>query len=906
MDNGLSQIQALLNEQKWTRSTMSNCTVSSFTEVNALIPDKEQEELSQEILELCEEHLAQDKGSILALYISGVIALSQHDIDDVNMVKLINIFADNHKWGIVEYLCNKILEFGENKFALQTLSDAYEHLNKAEDRIATMERLVKIDFEAAEDCYILAKTMEQREQPELALSYYKKALYRFINKKDFSHIREIWSTLIQLIPEDVDFFFHMEQKIAKSLSPERSAQLLQENLAYCKKNEAWERAVGVLKIILKYTPEDMIPRKELVACYRKLYESHDNIEAYIKATNLDQSWQNIYDAIEEFEKHIAFDKGTFVAHKSWGIGRIQDIQGDSVIIDFAKKRNHEMSLQMAVRSLEPLHKHHIWVLKSVLPPAQLKEKVLADVSWTLQIVIKSFHNEASLKQVKAELVPSVLSASEWTNWNTKAKKILVTDASFGNHPDKPDVYMVRSTPITFDEKIYNSFRGEKLFKNRVQVFRNFLEHSSPESEYFGDMFAYFVSNLNLRNSSTEIVLGSFLLLEKVIKKFPFLKPDDMPSFHDMMGQVDTNICDSYRELQDEEFQDTFLRFVKKEKDWRDYYLQLLPVAISKTMVRQLIRGGYEQELKDLFARAMSRYKEFPDVVIWLAKHHSTETLQEEYQIAPEKMYITLINLLAISYRAIENKRDVVLNKKRNRALTTMLFGADKKLLQFIIDSGDENLAARICTTVYEIKELKEEIKIEFKHRVTVTYPSLQSLGDKHTLATLQASEAAQDASRTPKGLMALPESLAKKKERVTQLVEVEIPKNSEEIGEARLLGDLKENAEYKAGKEKQVLLTSELAKLQGEIDRVTLIDLDTISNETVSFGTQVVLTNNSTNKEELFSILGPWESDPENNIISYLSPLGMNLLGHVTGDTIEFDLNGDAKSYTITSIATIA
>ncbi len=900
MENSLSQIQSLLNEQKWTRSTMSNCTVTSFTEVSDLIPSKDDEDLSQQVLELCEDHLAQDRDSILALYISGVITLAQHDIDDVNMVKLINIFADNHKWGIVEHLATKILEFGENKFALQTLSDAYEHLNKPEERIATMERLVKIDFEAAEDCFILAKTMDQRGEKELSLEYYKKALYRFINKKDFSHIREIWSVLVEQIPQDIDFFFHMEQKIAKSISPERSAQLLQENLIYFKKSDSWDMAVRVVKIILKYIPDDQGYRNELVECYRNLYSSHENIDEYIRSTNLDQSWQNIYDAIDEFEKHIAFDKGTFVAHKSWGIGRIQEIQGDQVVIDFAKKRNHEMSLQMAVRSLEPLQKQHIWVLKSVLPPATLKEKVVADIPWTLEIIIRSFQNEASLKQIKNELVPAVLSSSEWSTWNTKAKKILVTDATFGNYPDKPDTYRVRSTPITFDEKIYNSFRGEKLFKNRVQIFRNFLEHSSPDSDYFGDMFGFFVSNLNLRNSSTEIVLGSFLLLEKVTRKFPFLRPSDLPSFHDIMEQVETDLCDSYRELNDEEFQETFLRLIKKEDEWAKYYLQLMPVAISKPMVRQLVRGGYEEQLQELFTRSMNRYKEFPDIVIWLAKHHSFKSLQKDYDIAPEKMYITLINLLAITYRSIENKRDVPLNKRRNRTLTTILFGSEKSLLHFIIDSGDENLAARICTTVFEIKDLKDEIKIEFKHRVATTYPSLQSLGEKQFSATVS------DAPATPKGLMALPASLAKKKERIAQLVDVEIPKNSEEIGEARLLGDLKENAEYKAGKEKQVLLTSELAKLQDEVERVTLIDLSTVSSDTVSFGTKVVLTNNSSNKEEQFSILGPWESDPENNIISYLSPLAMNLLNHTEGETITFELNGESKSYTINAITTVA
>jgi transcription elongation factor GreA-like protein len=85
----------------------------------------------------------------------------------------------------------------------------------------------------------------------------------------------------------------------------------------------------------------------------------------------------------------------------------------------------------------------------------------------------------------------VLSASEWSKWSTEARKILKTNPIFGNVPEKLDRYTVRDKPISLEEKIFNKFKAEKNFFDRVQTVREFLEHVEPDSEFFADMFGYF-------------------------------------------------------------------------------------------------------------------------------------------------------------------------------------------------------------------------------------------------------------------------------------------------------------------------------------------------------------------------------------------------------------------------------
>ena len=126
----LKNINELLNGEKWTRATLNSYSINNFKELDDVIRDVHSYKIVNEVQEICEEHLKHSKNSIIALYMAGIISLSKQLVDDSNLIMLINIFSDNHKWKIVEFLCQRILEYGENKYALRTLADCYENSNE--------------------------------------------------------------------------------------------------------------------------------------------------------------------------------------------------------------------------------------------------------------------------------------------------------------------------------------------------------------------------------------------------------------------------------------------------------------------------------------------------------------------------------------------------------------------------------------------------------------------------------------------------------------------------------------------------------------------------------------------------------------------------------------------------------
>ena len=129
---------------------------------------------------------------------------------------------------------------------------------------------------------------------------------------------------------------------------------------------------------------------------------------------------------------------------------------------------------MAVSALKPLAKDHIWVLKATMNREELAAKIKNDKKWALKIIIQSFDNNCDFKRIKAELVPVILKPTEWTSWNSAAKKILESDSEFGVNPNDINSYTVRDHEITAEEKLSNEFKAQKLFFARIDILMKFF------------------------------------------------------------------------------------------------------------------------------------------------------------------------------------------------------------------------------------------------------------------------------------------------------------------------------------------------------------------------------------------------------------------------------------------------
>ena len=310
------------------------------------------------------------------------------------------------------------------------------------------------------------------------------------------------------------------------------------------------------------------------------------------------------------------------------------------------------------------------------------------------------------------------------------------------------------------------------------------------------------------------------------------------------------------------------------------------------LTKKLIDALYKEDIgetEQLFNYVIKNYKIHKDAYIWLLKHHSSYSLNLEY--TDSELLINLVKILTDSIIKINNKNNSVANKRTYKMVINLLI-KDKYLSTALSEIMDEELAKRLYMTCFYIKDFPPKDLLAIKTAIRAVFDDIKFEDEK-----IQVSS-----DKVEVGFLTILSSLSRKQKELQYLKDVEIPENSKEIGKARELGDLKENAEYHSAKERQQFLTKKLNSLMLEIDVAKVIDTKELQSSVVGFGTKVTILNKDTDKEESYLIFGPWESNPDEGIISYKSPFGENLLEAKEGDHLDFVINDTHFRYCVKKI----
>ncbi|WP_433936819.1 MULTISPECIES: transcription elongation factor GreA [Sorangium] len=147
-----------------------------------------------------------------------------------------------------------------------------------------------------------------------------------------------------------------------------------------------------------------------------------------------------------------------------------------------------------------------------------------------------------------------------------------------------------------------------------------------------------------------------------------------------------------------------------------------------------------------------------------------------------------------------------------------------------------------------------------------------------------------------------PEGQARLREEMRRLKEVDLPQVVKDIGTAREHGDLSENAEYHAAKERQGMIVARISYLEQTLSRAEVIDPSKLSGSKVQFGAKVKLANVDTDEEQSFQIVGPEEADLKVGRISVASPLARALLGHEVGEEVRVMMPAGPRTYEILEV----
>jgi transcription elongation GreA/GreB family factor len=602
---------------------------------------------------------------------------------------------------------------------------------------------------------------------------------------------------------------------------------------------------------------------------------------------------------EEFEKLVAAGKISrqhveplvqlaqcgFCTHRSWGFGRITSV--DTVFsrfaIDFPNKPAHSMDLAFAAESLKPISKDHIMARKAS-DLGQLQKMAALQHLDLIKLVVQSFGGKATQDQIQQALVPDVIT-SDWKKWWETARQELKKDGHFQIPTKKTDPIVYQPKMISLQNRLLAAFHEAKGLKARLTQTHELLKNL-PDLEDAKKAITEAVGVLNHDIVSHQRTMP-YLALEAIFLRDELrqatgimtLESDVTPALVWAQNPPIGEIIDKMPTLKHKQTLESF-RDANPEK-WVDMLLSALvngSVKYCGEAALILIQNNKLDELKAVLAKLISQHQASSDLLLWLAKERSDSFADI---LGPEVFRAMLT--------AIE--RDQFNEKKSNRLRDYIL--SDQRLLLELIESADMEVIKDLTRTLQLSPSFDDMDKRSLLARIVKHFPGIQSLisGEQH--------------AKQESFLIVSWESLERRKEEYNELVHKKIPANSKEIAIARSYGDLRENHEYKAAKEMQKLLMRRKGELESALGRSRGTDFLNVKTDVVGVGTRVKVTDIVNGNAEIYSIMGAWDFDIDNNIISYLSPIAQSMLNHKPGDEVEFEMDGVKKRYRIDGIEAV-
>ena len=579
----------------------------------------------------------------------------------------------------------------------------------------------------------------------------------------------------------------------------------------------------------------------------------------------------------------ALKPGSYCLHKSWGFGRIESINFlvNQVTVDFKTKKGHTMQLEYAAQSLQPIPDGHILARKAINLES-VKADAKKDPVAFVASILTDLGGKATLDQIAQTLLGDVFTEAEFKRWWDSAKKALKKDGHFSLPAKKTDPIELRKQAVSRADELLAAFTKARQLKWQLaaldQIIRNLDAFTDPAAQLASVIKAVEQSAKQGQRLHTAEAVELLLARDEICEKTG-LPPGDLPTSQ-LLAAEERHLTDILADIPAAKQKRVLGELPKTFGDkWPARTLGLMlrsSVRVASEIARLLQEKGMGEELHKELDRWIRDHSITTEVLYWLCKERGGG-------------FADLINPRVFSAILAALERDQFNEVKRGGKLHDLLLD-DRELVGDLL-AGTEVETVRDATRKLLLTPVFEELnKRSLLARIIRIYPEMESLltGDTQE----EKSEA----------LIVSWESLEKRKNEFEDLVKKKIPENIKEIEVARSYGDLRENFEFKAAKEMQRVLARRRMETEHALARARGTNFENPDTTQVSIGTVVTMKNSETGDVHSYSLLGAWDGDPANNIISYLTAVGQALLGHKPGEQIDLPTEHGTEKIEIVSI----
>ncbi len=635
---------------------------------------------------------------------------------------------------------------------------------------------------------------------------------------------------------------------------------------------------------------------------------HADLEKYVQAGKLPA------DFAAKLDK---FSPGKYVLHQDWGVGKVEkwSLPKQKVKFIFEGGKAHVMGLKLvfdlAYSQFTPLPEGHFLIAcyddpEGCRKQAEGKETMLGFVRMVLEHNLSLREGVEGVLPMEPEdlekyLSGRVIEADSWKSWWEKARTAMRDEPSFRLPTRRGEAIALRKAGSAA-EAILDDYNDATTLESCVRIL-DMARLDVLEGEYaiVAKLVKAMEDDIERDRAEPQHVLELIIIRDDIIgsirnagedkaaKLDEALAAEGVPAFTTLADKLATiassDIVGYIGELSAARQQKVYEALPEALGDsWLAYATNIFLFGGAKVTAPAadfiIARGAKEQLFSDI-ANGISRQSLSPDVLIWICRERNGEAKEV---VEKSRMALGSAIISAIEKDSVDGGP--------NRALRLRNLLMDDKELAPDLVTGISELEARpFAKALYDSSMLPDLDRNLLLANMMKVHPSLQEIVLTRTKA------------REKQSMFVSLRSFAARKAEYDDIINVRIPKNKHDLEVTRAEGDLRENGGYQDAKATRQVLMRRSEELSRLLSQAEPTDFAGASLEVTGMGTQVTFSSDK-GQSVTYTILGAWDSIPEQNVISYSSKLGARLLGHKVGDSVRLplEIGGPQVKMTVTAI----
>ncbi len=607
-----------------------------------------------------------------------------------------------------------------------------------------------------------------------------------------------------------------------------------------------------------------------------------------------------------------FSPGKYVIHSEWGVGKVAawSLSKQMVKIDFENKANHVLGLRLAFNQLTPLPKQH-FLIACYDDPEGSRQKVEGKETMLEFIRFVLSHNyslregidevlKMQPEDLEKFLVGRVIEASAWKSWWERARVAMRDDPGFRLPTKRGECIALRASSSAA-EALFEDYSAASTLESCVRILDLVrLDILEGEYELVAKLIKEMEKDIERDRAEPQHVLELIIIRDDIMARFGTNDEAKQQIDAALKGEsidVMMSLSDKLTTISSEEI----VRYIGEltalrqrlvydclpdtlGESWIAYATNIFLFGGPKTVAPVadfIIAKGEKEQLFADITNGIFRQSLSPDVLIWVCRERANLT-KEVFEKNKVALGSAILN-------AIERDSS---EGGPNRALRLRnLLIDDKQLAPDLVKDLVEAEARPFAKALYDASVLADLDRNLLLANMMKVHPGLQEVVLSRTKV--------KERQITYVSLR----SYAARKAEFDDLINVRIPKNKRDLEVTRAEGDLRENGGYQDAKATRAILMRRSEELSRALAQSSPTDFSDVDLSTTGMGTRVHFKTKK-GEEIIYTILGAWDSAPEDRIVSYSSRQGIKLSGHSVGDSIRLVIESGkpAVSLKITAI----